>query len=85
VTPWAGSFAPANLLDGLVEIARGLPGCIGARLTGAGFGGCTVNLVESERVEEFRSGLERAYLERVGKETRLYVCKASEGGRGKGV
>ena len=69
-------------LDTLVDIARGLPGCIGARLTGAGFGGCTVNLVESERVEEFRSGLERAYTDKLGKEIRLYVCKASEGGKG---
>ena len=41
-------------LDLLVELASGFEGCIGARLTGAGFGGCTVNLVEQARAEEFR-------------------------------
>ncbi len=40
-------------LDLLVETAQSLPGCIGARLTGAGFGGCTVNLVEKSASAQF--------------------------------
>ncbi len=48
-------------LDLLVELARDLPGIIGARLTGAGFGGCTVNLVECDYTESFCHELERRY------------------------
>lgn len=66
-------------LDALVEIARQLPGCIGARLTGAGFGGCTVNLVEEERAEQFIRDLKQAYAQKTGKEAQLYLCHASAG------
>ncbi len=66
-------------LDTLVSLARGLPGCIGARLTGAGFGGCTVNLVWAAHVDAFIAGLERGYLEQTGKQAKVYVCHASEG------
>lgn len=66
-------------LDTLVEIARGLPGIYGARLTGAGFGGCTVNLVEEAKAEEFIEGLKAGYKEKTGKTAQVYLCKASEG------
>jgi galactokinase len=66
-------------LDTLVEIARDLPGCYGARLTGAGFGGCTINLVEAAQAEAFVAGLETAYTRRSGREARVYVCQASDG------
>jgi galactokinase len=66
-------------LDALVAIAHDLPGCIGARLTGAGFGGCTVNLVEGDKAPEFIRGLERGYLERTGRQAQVYLCKASDG------
>ncbi len=66
-------------LDILVSLARGLPGCIGARLTGAGFGGCTVNLVWATQVDAFIAGLEQGYLEKTGKQAKVYVCHASEG------
>lgn len=66
-------------LDALVEIARGLPGCLGARLTGAGFGGCTVNLVEEEQSQAFITGLHDAYLAQTQREAKVYLCKASEG------
>lgn len=66
-------------LDALVDIARRLPGCLGARLTGAGFGGCTVNLVEEEQVEAFAAGLEGAYRERMKRGAQVYVCQASDG------
>jgi galactokinase len=66
-------------LDALVEIARGLPGIYGARLTGAGFGGCTVNLIDATRADEFIQGLIAGYRQRTGKETKVYLCKASAG------
>ena len=48
-------------LDTMVAIARALPGCLGSRMTGAGFGGCTVSLVRSEAVGTFVSALEAGY------------------------
>lgn len=66
-------------LDTLVKIARDLPGCYGARLTGAGFGGCTVNLVEESQCSEFIRGLEVGYLRQVGKPAQIYRCYAGAG------
>lgn len=66
-------------LDSLVEIARGLPGVYGARLTGAGFGGCTVNLVEVARAAEIACGLEEEYRRRTGRTAEVYICQASDG------
>lgn len=66
-------------LDILVEIARELPGCIGARLTGAGFGGCTVNIVEEAFTSNFIKQLQNSYQELTGGEVKIYLCSASEG------
>jgi galactokinase len=66
-------------LDALVETARRLPGIYGARLTGAGFGGCTVNLIEAEKAESFIHGLIQGYHEKTGKEAKVYLCRASAG------
>lgn len=66
-------------LNSLVEIARGLPGIYGARLTGAGFGGCTVNLVEEKNAATFMRGLQEGYRVKTGRETEVYLCKASIG------
>jgi galactokinase len=66
-------------LDILVELTRSLPGCIGARLTGAGFGGCTVNLVEASQAEAFIQGLKEGYLRETGREAQVYLCQASQG------
>jgi galactokinase len=66
-------------LDTLVELARMLPGAIGARLTGAGFGGCTVNLVEAVQAEEFIEGLQSGYFQSTGKHAQAYLCVASAG------
>jgi galactokinase len=66
-------------LDCLVEITRGLPGTYGARLTGAGFGGCTVNLVEENLAGRFIQGLQTGYREKTGREASVYQCKASNG------
>jgi galactokinase len=66
-------------LDSLVEIARGLPGIYGARLTGAGFGGFTVNLVKEEAAPAFMAGLVEGYRQKSGKDTQVYLCRASAG------
>lgn len=66
-------------LDFLVETATGLPGVYGARMTGGGFGGCTVNLVAPERADGFVEAVCSAYRERFGIEPRIYRCVASEG------
>jgi len=66
-------------LDTLVELTRGLPGCIGARLTGAGFGGCTINLVESEQAQAFIDGLKDGYAQATGRTAQVYLCYASQG------
>jgi len=66
-------------LDTMVEIAQSLPGCLGARLTGAGFGGCTVNLVAREQAEAFARSLGPEYEWRTGLHPEIYICQASQG------
>jgi galactokinase len=66
-------------IDILVELTRGLPGCIGARLTGGGFGGCTINLVEADQAEQFIQGLKDGYMQETGREAQVYLCRASQG------
>ncbi len=66
-------------LDCLVEIARTLPGIYGARLTGAGFGGCTVNLVAAKEADGFIHGLKEGYRQKTGREANVYLCRASAG------
>jgi galactokinase len=62
-------------LDLMVELAQAVPGVIGARLTGAGFGGCTVNLVRSQAVEAFAERVIGAYRSRTGLPGRAYACR----------
>ena len=66
-------------LDGLVELARPLPGVLGARMTGGGFGGCTVNLVRSSAAEEFAQSIAEAYRRRTGRTPEVYIGCASQG------
>jgi galactokinase len=66
-------------IDFLVEKAIALHGCYGARLTGGGFGGCTVNLVNAANLDEFVRDLRRAYQDRFGLELQTYVCEAVDG------
>jgi galactokinase len=66
-------------VDYLVETAAGLPGCFGARLTGGGFGGCTVNLVARDHSESFASALKLAYLQRYNITAETYLCDAVDG------
>jgi galactokinase len=66
-------------LDALVEIAQATPGVVGARLTGAGFGGCTINLVRHDAVDAFREAVLRDYPARTGLVPRVFVVEASTG------
>lgn len=68
-------------LDLMVAIAQSTDGVLGARMTGAGFGGCTVNLIEEQMVKKFRTVVERRYREETGIEPEIYVCQAEEGAR----
>jgi galactokinase len=66
-------------LDLLAELAWAQPGVLGSRLTGAGFGGCTVSLVRAEAVEALREGVVARYCAETGREGRMYVCRAADG------
>ncbi|MCD6303102.1 MAG: galactokinase [Anaerolineae bacterium] len=68
-------------LDAMVEAAWDQPGVWGARMTGAGFGGCTVNLVQTEAVEGFVQKVAARYQERTGLKASIYVCSPEEGVR----
>jgi len=60
-------------LDLMVDLACSQPGILGARMVGAGFGGCTVNLVRADRADAFGAGLRAAYLDRTGIEPEVYA------------
>ncbi len=66
-------------LDLLVELARGAEGVLGARLTGAGFGGCTVNLVRSDALDHFREAIVAEYGARTGRCAALHLCRPAGG------
>ena len=66
-------------LDLMVELARAQGGVYGARMTGGGFGGCTVNLVGADFVDDFRRGVGRGYEEATGVRPEIYVCAPAEG------
>jgi galactokinase len=66
-------------LNAMVNIAQSLDGCFGARLTGAGFGGCTVNLVANESVETFAQVLAKGYEKETKLTPEVYITRASNG------
>jgi galactokinase len=63
-------------LDLLVQLASESPGVAGARMTGAGFGGCTVNIVRAEHLAGFEQSVVEEYRRRTGLDGKLYVCQA---------
>jgi galactokinase len=65
--------------DAMVELAQDLPGLIGARLTGGGFGGCTVNLVEQQDAPAFAQSLAGRYTAKIGIEPQIHICHAADG------
>jgi galactokinase len=66
-------------IDILVEEAWKLPGVLGSRITGGGFGGCTVSIVKNDAVDRFISGLGAVYKEKVGHEAEFYVVEIGDG------
>ncbi|RPI22695.1 MAG: galactokinase [Acidobacteria bacterium] len=66
-------------LDILVEVAAPLPGTLGARMTGAGFGGCTVNLVACDAVEDFQAGVIEKYQAKTDLRPLVYVSRPANG------
>jgi galactokinase len=66
-------------LDVMVRVAQSLDGCYGARLTGAGFGGCTVNLVRREQAGGFATSLAQGYQAETGLKPEIYITRASNG------
>jgi galactokinase len=66
-------------LDLLVELASRTDGVVGARLTGAGFGGCTVNLVERDAVDGFESKVVERYRGKTGLPAEMFVCASVDG------
>ena len=69
----------SEALDIMVECARQESGCQGARMTGAGFGGCAVALVTEGEAGGFAERVSAAYRERTGNEPQAYVCTATDG------
>jgi galactokinase len=67
--------------DLLVDVSARLPGVVGARMTGAGWGGCTVHLVEVERAAAIREALEEAYAERFGRRPPSWLTRPGPGAR----
>lgn len=66
-------------LDLMVDLANKQPGVYGARMTGGGFGGCTINIVESAAVSDFKKAVSTAYHEKTGLEPEIFVSSAAEG------
>jgi galactokinase len=66
-------------LDAMVEAAEGLPGYIGGRMTGGGFGGCTVNLVESPQAPSFAEAIAARYRKATGILPDIHICSAADG------
>jgi galactokinase len=66
-------------LDTLVELSLRAAGVLGARMTGAGFGGCTVALIKRENVQNFMDNVLPDYEKQTGKKPVAYVCEAAPG------
>lgn len=69
----------SEALNRMVELARAHPACYGARMTGAGFGGCAVALVDAAGAEDLVGRVGPAYQKATGHQPALYVCQATQG------
>jgi len=68
-------------LDVMVELAGQVEGVYGSRMTGGGFGGCTINLVNADRVAQFKESITRGYQQATGISPQIIVCSAAGGAR----
>lgn len=66
-------------IDILVDEAWKIPGVIGSRITGGGFGGCTVSIVKEEAIDTFQEQVEKAYEEKTGKAAEFYIVEVGDG------
>ena len=66
-------------IDILVDLAWEISGVLGARITGGGFGGCTVAIVQNDAVDRYQDVIGRAYRERVGHSAEFYVVDIGDG------
>ena len=66
-------------IDILVDLAQAMPGVLGSRITGGGFGGCTVSIVKNDTVDRFVEEIGKAYQEKVGHEPEFYVVEIGDG------
>jgi len=68
-------------LDTLVSESLKHEGVIGSRMTGAGFGGCTVSIVKNESIVQFIENVGKSYEQKIGYKPTFYVCDISDGGK----
>lgn len=73
--------ATGEELDAMFDAAISFEGTVGARMTGGGFGGCTVNIVRKDSVEEFERHVARLYTEATGNTPEFYACSVGDGAR----
>jgi galactokinase len=66
-------------LDIMVDVARQTPGCFGARMTGAGFGGSAVAIVNTDKVQDFTAAVAQKYAQQTGLTPNVYICQAAAG------
>jgi len=66
-------------LDLMVDLAYQLKGVYGARMTGGGFGGATINLVDARHAGEFKEKIAKAYQHETGLMPQIYICNPAEG------
>ena len=71
--------ASCSEIDSLVEIALRQPGCIGARITGGGFGGCTVNVVQASVADDFVAMVRNEYKQGTGIDAECFICEPVDG------
>jgi len=69
----------SDALNIMVEAAQAHPACIGARMTGAGFGGCAMALIDAARADDFVTATSQLYQQRSGHQPAVYVCRATNG------
>ena len=73
----------STALDALIEIAETAPGFLGGKLSGAGWAGCTVNLVRAEHADDFAEAVRTAYARRTGTTPEIHICRAADGAFGR--
>ena len=66
-------------LDTLAESAWKQDGCLGARMTGAGFGGCAIALVQKQKIDSFIENVQKDYTQKIGYSAEFFACGSGDG------